>query len=231
MDYKLSIVIPWRRSNQSDRNMNAKWCFARYKHLFPDAEFIYCDSGDKIFSKAKSLNQGVLQASGDYIIITDADYLFSSTMAKEIVNKQPWTVAVKKENYFYLSENMTKEILTLDSSINLKDIHIPIKHVKSCPFEVYGGVWAFLKDNFIKFDPNFSGYGYEDETFYLCMNAQYGQPFKTNNKIYHLHHDRPMTSDYMQKCFANESYYKSTWLPIKERRKQIRQLILEKGLI
>jgi predicted glycosyltransferase involved in capsule biosynthesis len=227
--YKLSIIIPWRNS-QLDRNNIAQWCFARYKYLFPDAEFIYCDSGDTTFSKAKSLNQAVPKANGNYIIITDADYLFSSAMAKEIVNKQPWTVAARKENYFYLSENMTKEILTLDSSINLKDINIPITRIAPCPFEVYGGVWAFPKENFIKLD-NLNGYGYDDNIWYDCMNAQYGQPFKTNNKMYHMHHDRPITSDYMQKCYINESYYKSTWLPIKENRKQIRKLILEKGLI
>jgi predicted glycosyltransferase involved in capsule biosynthesis len=228
---KLSIIIPWRDVHQRDRNDIAEWCFERYRYLFTDAEIILCDSGDHTFSRGKSINKGVSEATGDYLIITDADYLFSEVMARELINKQPWTVAVKSENYYYLNERITKRILGDDpTTIDLKSIDIE-SNVSKCPFVVYGGVLAMPKENFIKFDEGYTGYGYEDPSFYYCMRAFHGKEFRTNNPMYHMYHIRTPGSLYMQKSYKNKVYYEKTWKPIENDRKAIRKLVEEKGML
>lgn len=225
----VSIVIPWRKSQQHDRNNIAEWCFKRYEYLFPDAEIILSDSGDKIFSRGKSINKGVAECSGDYIIITDADYLFSSTMAKQLVNKQPWTVAVKQENYFYINRITTRRILRQPFDIDIKDIDFT-DNIWPCQYFIYGGVLAMPKKNFIKFDDSMAGYGFEDNIQHYCLKAYHGKPFRTNNKMYHMFHDRPVNSDYMKKSYDNKEYHDKVWLPIKNNKKEIRKLVQEKGL-
>jgi glycosyltransferase involved in cell wall biosynthesis len=228
---KLSIIIPWRDVRQRDRNEIADWCFERYRYLFPDAEIVIADSGDRVFSRGKSINKGVSEATGDYIIILDADYLFTETMAKEIINKQPWTVAVKSENYFYLNDKITQRVLgDAPATINLKSIDFE-NNTKPCPFTVHGGVLAMPKENFIKFDEKFNGYGFEDNVFATVMRAFHGKEFRTNNPMYHLNHVRTPGSMYMQKSYDNKAYYEKTWKPIENDRKAIRRLAEEKGMI
>jgi len=227
--YNISVIIPWRKSQQRDRNMIADWCFQRYKFLLPDAEFIYSDSGDEIFSRGKSINKGVEECNGDYIIITDADYLFSEAMVKEIINKQPWTVAVKQNNYFYLNGAITNLLLVKHSpEINIKEFNFG-NNISSCPFYVYGGVMAMPKENFIKFDPFLEGYGYEDNVWSYTMNAVFGKEHRTNQKMYHMCHLR-ITNNYMKKSYDNKAYHDKVWLPIVHNKKAIKKLIIEKGL-
>jgi predicted glycosyltransferase involved in capsule biosynthesis len=225
----ISIIIPWRRSPQPDRNQIGQWCFVRYRQLFPNAEIISSDSDDKVFSRGKSINKGVKECSGDYIVITDADYIFSSTMAKEIVNKQPWTVAVKSENYCFLNQIITNKILNEDpNNFILKNYNSSLEeNCNKSPYNVYGGLLAMPKENFLKvqFDPWFKGYGYEDEAFYYAMKAFFGKEFRTNNKMYHFNHSRVDNNGYGQYSFINRDYYNKTYKPIIYDRKALREYV------
>jgi len=227
--FDVSIVIPWRKTEQRDRNEIADWCFKRYEYLFPHAEIILSDSGSEIFSRGESINKGVSECNGDYVIITDADYLFSSTMASELINKQPWTIAVKQENYFYINRITTRRILKQPFNVDIKDINFT-DNVWECQYFIYGGVLAMPKNNFIKFDNMFSGYGYEDNQLFYCMKAYHGKPFRTNNKMYHLFHDRIASEDYMKKSYDNKKYHDEVWLPIQNNKKEIRKLVEQKEL-
>lgn len=213
---KISIIIPWRVPKQRDRKEIAEWCFNRYRLLWPDAEIILADDEGENFSRGKSINKGVLQSTGDYIIITDADYLIPHEMAKELVNDKPWTVAVKNNNYFYIEEGYTNYILrNKDANVQVESLNLAGK-LQSCPFFIYGGVLAMPKENFlkVKFDPNYSMYGYEDNSFYHCMKAFFGKEYRTNYKMYHLHHRRDADSPYMLGCRKNKLYYDKVYVPM-----------------
>lgn len=225
----ISVIIPWRESRQRDRNIIAEWCFKRYKWLFPYAEFIFCDSGDEIFSRGKSINQGVENCTGDYIIITDADYLFSPTMAKEIVNKQPWTIACKQENYYFTDEYIASSILNKPFDIDIKSINFG-NHIQVSPYPTLGQVIGLQRNCYIKFDESMVGYGYEDAVWYYCMKSIHGKEFRTNNKMYHIFHKRPIYEPYMKKSYDNKNYHDKVWFSIKDDRKKMKELIKEKGL-
>jgi hypothetical protein len=221
-----SVIVPWRDIGQKDRNDIAEWCFERYRFLFPEAEIIFCDSGDEIFSRGKSINKGVKECKGEYVIITDADYLFSPVMARDIVNKQPWTVAVKNENYYFLDKNITNRLLQDDPILDIKTIDFK-NHTTISPFPVNGGILAMPKENFlqVQFDPNFLGYGYEDDGFGNCMRAFFGTEFRTNNNMYHMCHVRTSGSVYMQHSYPNKDYYDKVYKPMLDDKKLLREYI------
>lgn len=221
MSKEISIIIPWRKSRQKDRIEIFDWCMARYKHLFPSAEIILCDDGHEHFSRGRSINKGVEESSGNYIVITDADYLFFSNFAEGIVNDYPWTVGVKGKNYYYIEEGYTNFILRNrqpDAEYESFEFN---RRVSSCPFFVYGGVLAMPKENFIKFDPNMYNYGWEDNIFYLVMKAVYGEEHRTRANMFHMFHKRPAESPYMLGSYDNKKYYDSVWRPIENDRDAI----------
>jgi hypothetical protein len=227
---KISIIIPWRNATQQDRADIAEWCFEYYKTLFPKAEFIFSDSKDKAFSRGKSINKGVNRCTGDYIIITDADYIFSPELAKALVNDHDWTVAVKSENYFFLNKASTKKILEEDpSDFDFNESMANQGSTKST-FVMYGGILAMPKKNFIKFDPFFKNYGFEDNTFNLCMNAFYGKAFRTDYNLYHMNHDRIAESEYMQGSYTNKDYYDKVWKPLEYNIIEVKKLAKKMGL-
>ncbi len=224
----LSVIIPWRMPRQSDRREIAQWCFERYKYLWPDAEFVFSDSGDEIFSRGKSINKGIVDCTGDYCIVTDADYLFGVDLAKGIINDKAWTVAIQSENYYFIEEGNTNLILR-SKSPEMSIENITLK-VNKNPYFVYGGILAFPKNNFVKFDENLVGYGYEDNIWYICMNAVHGTEYRTKFQMFHLYHRRPVGSAYMEKCYENKRYYDKEWDTIKNNRNKILSKIKELGL-
>jgi hypothetical protein len=228
---KISIIIPWRKTTQQDRADIAEWCFEYYKTLFPKAEFIFSDSRDKMFSRGKSINKGVAKCTGDYIIITDADYIFSSKLAKDLVNDHAWTVAVKSENYFFLNKASTKKILEEDPSNFDFDKCIANQDLTKSTFIMHGGILAMPKKNFVKFDPFFKNYGFEDNVGHLCMDAFHGKAFRTEHNMYHMNHDRIAGSEYMQGSYTNKDYYDNVWKPIEYNIIEIKKLAKKMGLI
>jgi len=226
---EVSIIIPWRDIRQIDRNMIAKWVLERYKFLFPDAEIILSDSGDNVFSRARSINLGVEKSKGDYLIITDADYLFSEKMAKDIINKHSWTVSAQQKNYYFFNESITHKILKEDAKFDLKSFVVG-KNATASPYPTYGQLMAMPKENFVGFDEEMIGYGWEDNVFYCCMKSIYGKEFRTDNNLYHLFHARPPVSRYMQRSYVNQSYYDTVWKPIENDSEKIKALMKEKGM-
>lgn len=225
----ISLIIPWRDNGQEDRQKITKWCLARYMFLFPKAQLVLCDSGDKIFSRGKSINKGVKECSGDYIIITDTDYLFDKGMAHDIVNKQNWTVAVKNKNYFYINQGITNEIIdTISPSSSFKNFSFK-NYTEPCPFFIFGGLMAMPTENFLKvqFDPFYKGYGYEDNQFYHSMRAFFGEEYRTGQEMYHLAHERILASDYMMRSYKNKSYYDSTLKDIATDKEKVKEYVKE----
>jgi len=234
-DVRLSVIIPWRKSKELDRNVIAEWCFKRYKYLFEnlglrEVEFVYSDDGGDVFSRGGSINKGVEECRGDYIIITDADYLFGQQMARNLINKQEWTVACKQHNYYFTDHYIANYILSKPHDIDIKKIAFG-KHIEVSKWQTYGQILAMPKKNFVKFYNKFRGYGFEDDVFYYCMRAWNGKEWRTNNYMFHIYHSRPIGSAYMQKSYDNIKILKDEWEEIKLDRKKMRQVMEEKGLL
>lgn len=92
----LSVIIPWRTPRQSDRREIAQWCFERYKHLWARCRIYFFWFWRRNFSRGKSINKGIADCTGDYCIVTDADYLFDFDIANGIINNNAWTVCDKE---------------------------------------------------------------------------------------------------------------------------------------
>ena len=228
---KISIVVPYRDIGQSDRNRAARWFFKRLEVLFPGAEVIKSDAGERLFSRGKSINQGVEKATGDYIIITDSDYLISKELAKDLINDKPWTVCVDHKSYYFLDEVITNKILRMDErTFEVKEFNF-VGHKVQSNYTLYGGILAMPKKNFVKFDESFVAYGFEDVAEFFCLKAKNGEEYRTPYRLYHLFHERPGSSIYMKKSYDNQAYYNMTWKPIENNKQAILDLMKAKGMI
>ena len=68
----ISFLTPWRDDGQ--RGTVKNWLAVRWQKNWPTAEFIVSDDdGGTPFSKAVALNNAAGQASGDILIVLDAD--------------------------------------------------------------------------------------------------------------------------------------------------------------
>jgi predicted glycosyltransferase involved in capsule biosynthesis len=227
----LSIVIPYRDNGQPDRKRIAEWFFVRLKYLYPNAEIILSDAGDRVFSRGASINRGVEKSTRDYIIITDSDYLISDKLAKDLINNKPWTVCVDHKNYYFLNELVTSRILRLDPcKFDVKSFDYN-NNIQQSTYFLYGGILAMPKKNFVKFDETCSGYGFEDNVFWQSMTALYGKEHRTSNCLYHLFHQRIANSMYMKYSYVNKDYFDRVWKPLLNDKKAIIELMKKKNLI
>lgn len=227
----ISVIIPYRKSRQRDREQIAEWNKERYSFLFKNAEIIYIDDeSSEIFSRGRSINKGVLLSKNDYIIILDIDYFFDEKMVKSMINKQKWTVACKQENYYFANASISNLILSKKIDISFEDIKTLDRNISKSQFPVLGQMLSMPKNNFVKFFPGLVGYGWEDNLFFYCMKAIHGKEFRTNNKMYHIFHKRAEQNPYMKQSYVNRDFYETTFQPIENDRKLVRKFIKEHGL-
>jgi hypothetical protein len=225
----VSLVIPYR-AGAPDRDRIADWCLARYRHLFPCAEIILADAGGEIFSRGRSINDGVSRAVGERLVILDTDYLFDSAMARDLVRSPAaWTLGGHKHNYSFIADARSAgRILSQDPANDT--IHLHRVALTPNKFDVYGSIIALPRAHFVRFDPDMVGYGWEDNVWYWCMRAAHGEPHRTENRYYHIYHDRPAQSGYMRKSFDNKAYFERMWEPIIDDREAMLSLMRAKWM-
>lgn len=194
----VSIVIPYRyRSPQRDRAFN--FVFSRLYEQWPGFEISVADSEDEDFSRSKAINQAVKQSHGDFLVICDAD---------TICNTEPLTAALRYAQehntwaypygiYYNLTENDTQRILAGSPTQQLSQ---PIVYEHALDYVVSGMFviprWAFEAAG--GFNPDFIGWGYEDDAFHHVVRKVLGPAHRVDGFISHLYHDAPESERFGQ---------------------------------
>jgi hypothetical protein len=223
-----SLIIPCR-PGQPDRERISAWCLARYAHLFPDAEMIIADAGGEIFSRGRSINDGVARSTRERIIILDNDYLFDNLMADDLVaSLHPWTLGAQSSEHIFIADSASADIVLSQPPTAV--VRMYGVAIYPNPYPLYGSIIALPRAHFIRFDPEMAGYGWEDNVWYWCMRAVYGEPHRTDNRYWHIYHDRPANSDYMRRSSDNKSYFERVWEPIIDDREAMLALMRAKEM-
>lgn len=155
----VAVVIPWR-STGPDRDAAKDNTVKALKAILPDAKFIFADSGHKVFNRSASRNKGVAEAEAlgcTRVVVCDAD---------TIPEKKPLLEAVDAcmDGVLHLPYNRV-HLLNEDGSIRAEVTHS------------VGGVWVMSVEAWQSVggqDEGFTGWGYEDDSFYLITNTLLG---------------------------------------------------------
>jgi len=97
------VIIPWRTDN-GPRQEIFDWVLSRWKAHYESFGVIVSDTGDEVFSRGASRNQGVRDSDADIVILADADTtpvgygLLESYI--NVIKDDCWYVAYPEGHYY-----------------------------------------------------------------------------------------------------------------------------------
>lgn len=199
---ELSIVIPWRPGSDSSRQRIFDWVFERYRLLFPGAEIVIADDGSEEFNRSTFINHGVEQATGEFLLIADADTVsfpvWIDEAIKEIKLGAPWVIPYSEDGYVDTDKRGGRKILSCPPD---KDID-PYSVTFQDRLKSWSGQVVIRRDDFWKvggFDPRFKGWGYEDNAFVECCDTILGPHERlTSGYTIHIWHPAPVETTWDQ---------------------------------
>lgn len=183
-----SIVIPWR--DGAGRGRIQEWVKRFWEETFPDAELLFVDSGDEPFSRSKSRNFGLSQASCEFTVLADADTVVPKQQildGLEICRNNGWAVCYEGGKYYNLTEAATELLLISDPTAPL---------VEPTEFDHKLISWAGMlavptaTALSVGYDERFVGWGHEDLAFLLEMGFSFAAHQRVNGFACHLWHPR-----------------------------------------
>jgi glycosyltransferase involved in cell wall biosynthesis len=202
----ISVIIPFRASNDIQRIKNILWLTRYWRKALPGAEVIIGKDSlfDQPFSKSVAVNSGVAKSKGDVLVIVDADGYISADAvlhcAEEIRDARKrgqklWFVPYRK--FYRLTQCASHFLLQSDpdnpfrfpdplpEEFVLGDTDPAVGHwygamIQICPREAFETVGGW--------DERFRGWGNEDHAAMRAMDTLYG-PHKTlPGQVLHVWH-------------------------------------------
>lgn len=211
----ISFVIPFRPSTQERKDL-CDFVVARYSGYWPDAEIVLSDTDSEEFSRSGAINRGVEKASGDMLVISDADTICNRAALEKATTMSAltsrWVLPYATMGYYNLTEGFTSQVLRRKPTMKVSpdDYGFAYDH----NIESWSGLLVMPRAAFDAvngFDERFQGWGYEDNSFRLAMDTIWGPYLRVEDEnVYHLYHSVPadgaFNSPNLQ--FNRDRYYK-----------------------
>lgn len=188
---KISVLIPFKSDSGGYHDLNLSYVLKRYHTMLPEAEVIVGRSAEEgLFNKAKVVNRAAELATGDLLIIADADVFFGTKLIDKIMaiaDQYPWIVPF--DRCYRLTQEISQEITKTGEIVLPKQIHFNevetimnytgalMNVVPRRSFEKAGGM-----------DERFCGWGEEDGSFAKALDTLAGKHYRMNEAIFHLWH-------------------------------------------
>jgi hypothetical protein len=194
---KVSCLIPFRDADGT-RTQGMRWILARWKHHYPDWEFIVAsDDGIDPFNKSMAVNKAAAQATGDVYVILDADTWIEPQFVTQALGfikaGVPWVVPARTS--LRLKKDVSDRIMALDPTGPLPSIsNAWLKKDAEQAGGVVGFLWITSRKAFEAvggMDERIRGWGGEDTLFTMAMDRVNGHHRKLNGIVMCLWHDRP----------------------------------------
>ena len=184
----VSVVIPWT-GGCPHREAAFGWVTARYRAEHPNWEIV-CGNGDTPdgYSRSRAILDGARWATGDTLVIADADVWCDPAEAVAHAAACGW--AVPHTLIHRLSETSTRRFLAGEdwrklplSTDNRQD---------EAPYvgNPTGTLLAIRRDALETAppDPRFVGWGQEDVAWGLALRTLVGEPWRGRDDLVHLWH-------------------------------------------
>lgn len=192
---KLSFLIPFRDADGT-RTRAKEWIVARWRHHYPDAEFVIePDDGIDPFCKSMAVNAAAKKATGDVFAILDADTWVQTEHVDEglgiIERTGRWVIPARRS--LRLTRDYSEQIMKVkpdesfprlvsrrstveQAGLVAGFLHLVPRHA----FEAVGGM-----------DERFRGWGGEDTSFIRALDVVHGKHVQLHGLVISLWHERP----------------------------------------
>lgn len=181
-----SVLIPWRDGCRH-RRAALQWVLRRYVVEHPDwsVELAYCDEGP--WRKAAAIMPAVARASGDVIVVADAD-VWATALGDAVEAVQrgaSW--AVPYRHLHRLTSQATMDVYAGERPKWTFTEERPYLGVAG------GGIVVGQREELLNvpMDPRFEGWGGEDAAWGIALASQLGKPWRPRgieHRLLHLWH-------------------------------------------
>lgn len=199
---KVSVCIPYGKSD--DRRAEIfTWVLIRWLKLHPDFEILLGNSSRDPWSRSEARNDAVSQATGDVLIIADADTFTTPSNVERafglLDRGVPWVIG--SGNYYSLDELTSDFFLDLDPGTTIdhyRDMHGELGYHWKMYNKSIAGMLFVRREDFERsggYDERFLDWGWEDNAFQVQMDRTVGKHVRTAGELYHLHHEPGLKFD------------------------------------
>ncbi|MEQ1698722.1 MAG: glycosyltransferase [Ilumatobacteraceae bacterium] len=195
----VSIVIPFK-TDDGPRATIFQWVTGWWQAALPAAELIIEHSLDEPFCLAAARNRGAARATGDVIVIADADMVCEREALVQAVAhvRRHGGWALPYDVLDLLDEPTTAAVLATppDPSVALHDDGVAERNPNSV-----SGVVVVPRDGWTAVhgqDERFLGWGYEDLAFQQALDTLWGPLQRIPARLVHLHHPRSLGTTFEQ---------------------------------
>lgn len=209
----VSVLAPFR-SDGGWRDRVFDWITRRYQTLYPEFELCIGTNDDEPFSRSKARNNAFREATGDILIVSDAD-TFCSTEAVERAIQEvasgnyPWSIPYTV--YFNLAEEATLALLAGDPTVDMPE-EVPESSYEHRLLTAESGVLVVSRDTWETvggYDEGFVGWGYEDNAFVNLLH-RVGIGCRIRGSAYHMYHELAQDPFHHPSIDANRARFKRT---------------------
>ena len=183
----VSVVFPWRPGCLwRERSFN--WVRDRYAATHPSWEVVIGESPQGLFSRSAAILDGARRASGDVLVVADADVWCDPADAVERVTETGWSVPhtlihrLSEESSDLFMGGFPLDELELDQS-NRQD-RKPYRGNETGTLVVLAREVLFD----VPPDPRFVGWGQEDNAWGAALNTLVGKSVRLGADLVHLWH-------------------------------------------
>ena len=196
MDF--SIVIPYRPGGDKHRERAFEFIKKHYERAHRDCELIVADAPTDEWSKGAAVNAGVAKASGEGLILADADSWVAEPdvrTAMEMLrlpsddNLLPFPQwCVPHGNVFRLNEDWTQKVYAGAAPRATEVVRYPYLGLPGGGINV---LTRYAFDAVNGMDPRFLGWGGEDLCFGIALTTMKYYHWRGTAPLWHLYHPHP----------------------------------------
>lgn len=216
----VSVLFPFR-GDGGWRDTIFDKVVARYAAYYPDAQICIGQNSDEPFCRSAARNDAFEQATGDILIVNDADTFCTKSSldsAIELVTTGDEKFVLPYDVYFNVSRVETEQWLSVPSTSFSFPPEMPEGSYEHRLLTAESGVLVVSREaweNANGYDERFIGYGWEDNAFISALTQANGQGLKIRGTAYHLYH--PLSGDPFQHPWKEhnrslrETYGRHAW--------------------
>lgn len=184
----MSLIIPWR-GGDPHRERLLEWNLRRWEYLLPDAQIVIGEDDSEPFNRARARNRAAAAATGDILIVADADTATSATglfSALVLASGGDWCLPYT----WYYNLNETATSVLLDQS-PFDPIERPVDGFDHCLAASVAGVLVIPRAAFDAaggYCEKFDGWGYEDNAFAAAADTLWRPHVRRAGYVLHMWH-------------------------------------------